>query len=178
MRVLMMALAAFALAACDGTVNVAGDEGSSNPAGGYTLEVRALDDIQVFVVTAPDGRSAAGRAAEGVSALMDAEEAQALTMLPAMEGEPPEVLALRVPGFDLSIRAEGDSSGEEGARVSINAAGRQVQVNARDDGAGGNEHAHVRITGACEQDARDFIAKGDELSPAVQADMLTALGLD
>jgi len=174
MRGIFGGLAALALAAC-GEADLAG--APENAPGGYTLEVRANQDAQVFLVTGPEGQGAAARAAGGVSALMDTTQARAFTVLPENEEPLPEVLSLRVPGFDLSIGAEGNTS-EEGARVSINAGGRRVEVNARDDGAGETERAHVRITGASEADARDFIAKADELSPEVQAQMLAALGLN
>ena len=176
MRAIVAALAIMGLVACDG---VGPEEGErANPAGGYVLEVRADEDVKVFMVTAPDGTSAAGRAADGVSALMDPDEARAFTVLAEAGEPPPEVLSLRVPGFNLSIRAEGDGSGQEAARVQINAGGRQVEIDARDGGAGVTERAHVRITGASQADARDFITDADELSPAVQAEMLSALGLD
>lgn len=173
----MIAALALCAAACSET-ELAGGPDSDNPAGGYTLEVRADQDVQVFMVTAPDGRMVAGRATDGVSSLMDGEAARAFTVMPASQEPLPEVMALRLPGFDLAISAKEDGSGEEGARVSINAGGRQVEVNAQDDGGGGSERAHVRITGASESDARDFVAEADDLSPAVQAEMLTALGLN
>jgi hypothetical protein len=172
----MITALALCAAACSES-ELAGGPDASNPAGGYTLEVRADQDVQVFLVTAPDGRAVAGRATDGVSALMDTQEARAFAVLPAGEEPLPEVMALRLPGFDLSISAEGAASEAEGARVSINAGGRQVEVNARDDGAGETDRAHVRITGASEADARDFITKADELTPETQAEMLAALGL-
>lgn len=173
----MIAALALCAAACSET-ELAGGPDSTNPPGGYTLEVRADQDVQVFLVTAPDGRTTAGRATDGVSGIMDAEAARAFTVMPAGEAPLPEVMALRLPGFDLSIAAEGETGAAEGARVSINAGGRQVEVNAREDGAGESERAHVRITGASEADARDFISEADELSPETQAQMLAALGLN
>ncbi|HRO03135.1 MAG TPA: hypothetical protein PLS69_05980 [Terricaulis sp.] len=173
MRAILAGLAALALAACS-EAELAG--APEDAPGGYTLEVRANGDAQVFLVTGPDGRSTAGRAAGGVSALMDTEAARAFTVLPENEEPLPEVMSLRLPGLNLSIAAEGDT-GEEGARVSINAGGRQVEVNARDNDAGDTERAHVRITGASESEARNFIAEADKLSPEVQSEMLAALGL-
>lgn len=173
-RTLFAALAGLALAAC-GDAQMAG---SDDPPGGYTLEVRADNDVKVYLVTAPDGRAAAGRAAGDVSGLMEPEAARAFTVMPASEdSELPEVIALRVPGLDLSIRAEGETSDAEGARIAINAGGRQVEIDAQDDGAGGNERAHVRIRGASEKEAREFIADAEELSAETQAEMLAALGL-
>lgn len=175
LRALCAALAGIALAACSADMQVA----DTDPPGGYTLEVRAENDVKVYLVSAPDGRAAAGRSAGDVSGLMEPEAARAFTVLPEGEAsELPEVMALRLPGLDLSIRAEGDASGAEGARVAISAGGRQVHVNAQDDGDGGNERAHVRIQGASEQEAREFIADADGLSAETQAEMLAALGLN
>jgi hypothetical protein len=172
----MIAALALCAAACS-EAELAGGPESDRPAGGYTLEVRADQDVQVFLVTTPDGRTVAGRATDGVSGLMNAEDARAFAVLP-QTGEPmPEVVALRLPGFDLSISAQEDGAGQEGARVSIHAGGREVQVNAQDNGAGESERAHVRITGASETDVRQFISDAEALSPAVQAEMLAALGL-
>lgn len=170
MRGFLAAFAAVFLAACAVEQH--------DQAGGYTLEVRAAGDAQVFLVTAPDGRAVAGRAADGVSALMDAEAARAFNVLPEGAEALPEVMALRLPGFELSIAAEdGDVEGADGARVSINAAGRQIQVNARDDDGGNNGRAHVRITGASADDARGFINDAEELSAEVKAEMISALDL-
>jgi hypothetical protein len=173
MRGVLAGLAVLALAACS-EADVAN---SDNPPGGYTLEVRADDDVQVYLVTSPDGRTTAARATDGVSGLMDVEEARAFTVLPANEEPMPEVVALRLPGFDLSIAAEGAQTSSDSARVSINAGGRQVEVDARDSGGAETDRAHVRITGASEGDARDFINDAEKLSPEVQAQMLAALGL-
>ncbi|HRK63092.1 MAG TPA: hypothetical protein PLN53_01795 [Terricaulis sp.] len=173
----MIAALALCAAACS-EPELAGGPDAQNPAGGYTLEVRADQSTQVFLVTGPDGRSVAGRAADGVSGIMDTEAARAFTVMPEGEEPLPEVMALRFPGFDLSVSGEGDASNAEGARVSINAGGRTVEVNAREDSEGVNERAHVRITGASEADVRDFISDADELSPETQAQMLTALGLN
>lgn len=175
MRGVLAGLAVLTLAACS-EADVAN---SDNPPGGYTLEVRADQDVQVFMVTAPDGRTTAARATDGVSGLMDLEEARAFSVLPAAsEDAPPEVVALRLPGFDLSIAAEGNTNSADGARVNINAGGRQVHIEAQDDGGTETDRAHVRITGASESDARDFIADAEEISPETQAQMLAALGLN
>jgi len=174
MRGVLAALAALGLVAC-GAGELAGGPASDNPAGGYTLEVRADRDVHVFLVTRPDGTSVAARATEGVSGLMEADAARAFTVLP-VEGEdpPPEVLTFRVPGFDLSVSAA-EGADAESARVSINAGGRKVEVDARD--SGGNDRAHVRISGASEADVREFVTDAEELSAETQAEMLAALGL-
>lgn len=176
MRALFAALAALALAACSSEENLAGGPASDNPAGGYTLEVRADQDVKVYLVTDAEGNTVASRATGGVSSLMDVEEARAFNVLPATSEPPPEVMSLRVPGFEISIAAEGDSANSENARVQVNAGGRTVDVTAQGDGAE-NDRAHVRITGASEADVRDFIADAEELTPETRTEMLAALGL-
>ncbi len=176
MRAWMLAAALLCTSACSESVDLEGA-----PSGeGYTLEVRASEAEQIYVVTAPDGRSVAGRAADGASALLDADALRAFAAA-APEGEPPpEVLALRVPGFDLSIGGgDADGTGDTGrVSISVNGAPR-VEVNAQEGGPGeGDDRAHVRISGVSESEARQFITKADELSPAVQAEMLAALGLE
>lgn len=176
MRAVFAALAALALAACS-EAEMAGGPESSNPAGGYTLEVRADQDVKVYLITDAEGNSVAGRATGGVSSLMDVEEARAFSVLPATdEAPPPEVMSLRVPGFEISIAADGDSGNSENARVQVNAGGRTVDVTAQGDGAE-NDRAHVRITGASEADVRDFIADAEELTPETRTEILAALGL-
>ena len=70
----------FALAAlCAACSPLAGHKG------GYNLEIRASDDVQFFVVTAPDGHIVGARASKGQSALMDDGAIHALlaTSMPA-----------------------------------------------------------------------------------------------
>jgi hypothetical protein len=56
---------------------------------------------------------------------------------------------------------------------------QNIIVRASENGPGdADDVAFVRITGADEETARDFITDADELSPAVQAQMLAELGLD
>jgi hypothetical protein len=89
-------------------------------------------------------------------------------------------MALRLPGFVLSVGAAEDADGERGrVALSIDGGAQNIEVNADEGGPGeGDDRAYVRITGADEETVRDFIAKADELSPAVQAQMLAELGLD
>ncbi len=148
---------------------------------GYTLEVRAGEAEQVFIVTAPDGEIAAARAAGGASALMDAAALRTfLAAAPAAEGEGEEgqeVVSLRLPGVELTV--SGDGGAADGGRVSINAGGHRVEVDANEGGPGeSDDRAHVRITGVPAGEAREFIAKADQLSPEVKAQMLAALGLE
>jgi hypothetical protein len=72
---------------------------------------------------------------------------------------------------------EHDGHGGHG-NVSINFGGFGMQVNADDGGPGhADDRAQVRLTGLSAHDARKFITDADDLSPAVQAQMLTALGM-
>lgn len=178
MRFLILSLALVA-AAC---VDVKPPAEPTTSADGYTLEVRADPDVQVFLVTAPDGRRVAGRAADGVSALMDDAAIQALAGAPApVDEELQEVVSLRLPGLNLSVRGDPEDMSADGGggRVSINVGGHSVEVNANEGGPGeDDDRANVRITGVSEEEAREFIAKADQLSPEVQAQMLTGLGLE
>ena len=62
--------------------------------------------------------------------------------------------------------------------VTMNIGGFGLNVNADEGGPGdGDDRAQVRLTGLSAHDARKFITDADELSPQVQAQMLTALGL-
>ncbi|MBL8544956.1 MAG: hypothetical protein JNL81_00745 [Hyphomonadaceae bacterium] len=179
MRLLMLALALpLMLAACDASVSSNGEQ-LADATGGYTLEVRAVEGVQTYIVVAPDGRRTAGRAAEGASALLDEEAIQGLGDMQPLNTEPqPEVFALRLPGVDISVAADADNPNSESASVRVNAGGRSVHVDA-DEGAPGDsdDRANVRITGATEEDARDFINDAEEISAEVKTQMLAAVGL-
>jgi hypothetical protein len=179
MRLLLLALAApLVLAACDGSYS--SDSATQEPAGGYTLEVRAVEGVQTFVVTAPDGRSTGSRVAEGASALLDGAAIQSLgAMEPLNEEAHLEVFAMRFPGVDISVAADESDPNSESATVRINAGGRSVHVDAEDGGPGENDdRANVRITGATEEDARDFINDAEDVSAEVKTQMLAAIGLN
>jgi hypothetical protein len=176
MRLWIVSLAALA-AACSADVNVDGD---AAPGESYTLEVRATEGEQTYLVIAPDGRVVGARAAEGASALMNGDRARELAGDPPPQGEtPPEVMSLRFPGVDLQINAEGDEAKENGrANVSINAGDHSVVVNADEGGPGeADDRAYVRITGADEDAVRGFINDAEELSPQVKTEMLAELGI-
>lgn len=179
MRYVAMACALLALAACDRTVTESAE--TAGAAGGYTLEIRAAQGAQSFLIIAPDGRTVGARAAEGASALMDDERARSLAGEPPPEGEAlPEVLGLRLPGFEMSVGAtEEDGSGDHGT-VNLSIGGRQnVVVRASEGGPGeADDVAYVRISGADERAVRDFIADAEELSPEVKTQMRAALGLN
>jgi len=182
MRFGLAALAVLGLAACSpGKVEVTGENGERvvvNGRGGYTLQVVGAKDDQVYIVTAPDGRSAAAKVTGGVSALMGTGEAQ--NMVAAQQaamgpdtGEGGEDVHISVPGFSLKVK---DGEGEGGhSRVQMKAAGFDLDVNA--DETGGSDRAVVRIGGADEKSARDFIDGADGLSDETKAQMREKLGL-
>lgn len=168
-------------AGCEAAVT--GDGQQPAPQAGYTLEIRASELEQTYLVTAPDGRVAGARAAEGVSALMDSSRARALAGEAPPQGEEvPEVMNLRVPGFEMSIGATEENADGERGRVALSIGGpdgQRIEVDANEGGPGGaDDRANVRITGADEEAVRQFISRADELSPAVQAQMLAELGLE
>ncbi len=172
-------LFAAALAACDAPpdTDLAGGPGQG---GGYTLEIRAGEGEQTFLIAAPDGRTVGARSAEGASALMDAGRARALFDDPPPQEEFSEVMGLRLPGFEMSVGGGNeDEKGENGqVRLSMGGDGQTVVVNANEGGPGeADDRAYIRITGADEDAVRQFIIEADTLSPSVQAEMLAALGL-
>lgn len=176
----VIAALAIGLAACSEGASTSTDAPDGAQASGYTLEIRATNDVQTYLVTAPDGRIVGSRAASGVSALLDDSRAQALAGEAPPEGEPaPEVMSIRVPGFQMAIGGtEEDGNGENGS-VNISVGGQQnVVVRANEGGPGdADDTAFVRITGADEASARDFINDAEELSAETKTQMLTALGL-
>lgn len=174
---IVAALAAMVFAASCSVDPDSGEFETGLNEGGYTLEARVSDTEQVFLVTAPDGRQTAGRAVEGASALMDASAIQALADAPIETGQHQEVFGLRLPGVDLSVRGDADGSGDGGS-VSLDIGGQSVEIDAQDGGVNGSDRANIRITGVDEAEAREFIAKADQLSPGVQAQMLAQLGLE
>jgi hypothetical protein len=181
MRWVIAALALGAVAACDGSTSVNTSDGTSGAASGYTMEIRATEASQDYVIVAPDGRTVGARAADGASALMDTTRAQALAGEPPPEGEEvPEVMSIRLPGFEMSVGGtDEDANGDHGS-VNLSIGGEQnVVVRANEGGPGeADDTAFVRITGADEEAVRDFINDAEELSPEVKGQMLTQLGLN
>jgi hypothetical protein len=183
MRFGLAALALLGLAACSpGKVEVSSGNGETitvNGRGGYTLQVVGAEKDQVYIVTAPDGRSAAARVTDGVSAIMGTGEAQ--NMVAAQQaalgpdpGDGGDDVHISVPGFSLKVR-DGDAEGSGRSSVKMKAAGFDLDVNA--DESAGAERAVVRIGGADEKSAREFIDNADGLSAEVRAQMREALGL-
>jgi hypothetical protein len=181
LRFSLAALAACALAACGAAPPADGALGA-----GYTLIVRADEAERTYVVAHEDGRIAAARVAEGgEAALLGQRDARAMLAAPTRLADvdaADEKVAIDMPGFSLKVSggedAEGAATNEpEHARVSLSLGGKGVEVDALDGEGGETERANVRISGADEKAARDFIAHADELPPAVQAEMLEVLGL-
>jgi hypothetical protein len=176
----VIAVLALALAACDASVDTKdGDESAA--AEGYTMVIRATEGEQTYLIASPDGRTVGARAAEGASALMDAPRAQALIGEPPPRMEDaPEVMSLRLPGFEMSIGGtEGETGDDSGqVKLSIGEGAQRIEVRADEGGPGeADDRAFVRITGADEEAVREFIAEADELSPEVKTQMLAGLGL-
>lgn len=176
----MIAVLALGLAACDRSVS--SSDGAQAEADGYTMEIRAGEVEQTYLITTPDGRTVGARAAEGASALMDSARAQALIAEPPPQNEDlPERVAIRLPGFEMTVSGEDDGGSEENGQVRLNIGGgdgEQVTVHADEGGPGeADDRAYVRITGADEDSVREFISNAEELSPEVKTQLLAELGL-
>ena len=177
MRVLLVVAALFT-----GACSVETNGGAADSHGGYRLEVRASEAEQIYLVTAPDGRVAAARAQDGQSTLLGASDIRALAPPMARNttaGDDNHTVSIHAPGF--SLQASGDDEGKSDggqAHLSMNAGGQSIEIDADSDtGDASDGRAHVVIAGADEKTARDFIAHADKLSPAVQAQMLSQVGL-
>ncbi|MBN8607391.1 MAG: hypothetical protein J0L81_10760 [Caulobacterales bacterium] len=180
---LMAALLALGLAACGPVVigDGAGNDQTAS-AGGYTMEIRAGDNQQTYLITTPDGRTVGARAAEGASALMDNTRSQALAAEPPPQGEAlPEQVSIRLPGFSLSVAGEDNGAESENGQVRISVGGeggQQVVVNADEGGPGdADDLAYVRVSGADADAVREFIAEQEELSAEVKAQLIAELQL-
>lgn len=184
---MVAALAALTLAACSEQGSIGepptaeqqarqAAEIEQQAANGYTLEVFESEGDHVYVVSHPQsGRQTAARSHEGVASLMDPDQARTLLgdRQSAMAVPAQEVLNFSIPGFAFAVKADGSDS--ENAQIALQIAGQSVNINAQGpDGAGS---AVVRITGADEEAARNFITQADEMDPGVQQQMLDALQL-
>ncbi len=158
--------------------------------GGYNLEIRASDDVQFFLVTAPNGHIVGATASKGVSALMDDAAIHALLATPAAPAAgttsatstststDTNTVSIRAPG--LSIQASGDDNDKSDhgdAHISMGGGnnGPGIQIDAHGNGENSG-NAHVVINGVDAKTARGFIEQTDELSPEVKAQMYAALG--
>lgn len=185
MRWILAAVAALALMGCKNEGKSGESAAAEAAAHGYRMEVRAANEEQIYLVTAPDGRITAAHAGHGASALIDTSAAQRLAAVPTGTADAPEVVSMRFPGFELHINANkdenGDVNGDDNGQVRLSMGtgeGQRIEVNANEGGPGDeDDNAHVLITGADADAARDFINDADDLSPEVKSQMLTAVGL-
>src|ERR1041385_6710484 len=107
--------------------------------GGYTVDIRAVENSAVYVVTGPDGRVAAARAGNGASAMLDPQALQqALAAMPAPATNP------RYDDHEVSIRAPG---------FSLRASGNDDDANGNDDADGGHNQAATTTPAAGEKPA-------------------------
>lgn len=147
----------------------------------YTIELYVSETERLYLITdASDGSRVAARVADGAAALI--EPAEARTLLAERQGvigeAPQETVSFAIPGFSMRVQADQTEPGSgDNARVSMEIAGRQFEVNAADAGAGGPENAQVRLAGMSAADTREFIVGEDEIDPGLQQQMLDALGL-
>ncbi|MDX2237443.1 MAG: hypothetical protein NW203_07755 [Hyphomonadaceae bacterium] len=178
MRMILVA-AALALAACT-VETTAPTLTSGDAAGGYTLELFAANDAQVYRITTPDGAVVAAQASGDASMMTPATEVQGFfESMPAAPRPEEADVAIRLPGVDLRVAGQKGGATDQ-ARISINVAGKEVLINAEDNGVEGDQdtgQARIRITGADADAARDFIADADGLSEEVKAQLRTAAGL-
>ncbi len=116
MRALIVGLAIFA-AACSVETN--------GRHGGYVVDIRAVENDAVYVVTAPDGRVAAARVHEGTSAMLDQHALQqALAAMPAPSTNPrydDHEVSIRAPGFSLQASGNDDDKPVQNADTGGNA---------------------------------------------------------
>lgn len=179
MRALIAAVALVFVAACDVTPTTELEGGPEG--GGYSVEIRANGGEQTFLVRAPDGRVTGSRVVDGVAILMDADSVQALAATAAPAGEAaPEVMSLRVPGFSMEIAADETAEGDDGrAQINMRAGEFNMSIDADEGAPGeGDDRAVVRFSGMDEAAIRRFIVEAEDISPAVQAQMLAELGLE
>lgn len=146
------------------------------PDEGYRMQVFATEAGKTYLVARPDGVQVAAMVdASGAAKLVDAGDAHGAIADAAGASPTPsaEQVDVSLPGFRLKVAA--DEGGGDAAQVHIEAGGAKVEVNASD--GPGSEQAVVRVAGASAEDAREFIADAEGLTPDVRAAMLEKLGL-
>ena len=146
MRALIVGLAIFA-AACSVETN--------GRHGGYVVDIRAVENDAVYVVTAPDGRVAAARVHDGTSAMLDQHALQqALAAMPAPSTNPrydDHEVSIRAPGFSLQASGNDDDKPGESAANGANASAN-ANANAGAS-AGARAHEATATPGAGEKPA-------------------------
>lgn len=146
----------------------------------YTIEIFASAAERLYLITdASDGTRAAVRVAEGAAARIEPAEARALLAeRQGVVGEAPrETVALSLPGFSLRVEANASDFSGESARIMLDVAGQQVEVNAADAASGPSGEALVRLAGVSAEETREFIVAEDGIDPGVQQQLLDELGL-
>ena len=187
MRRPIFLLAALALTGCDRVIERSVDRAVERVSGKYaaepgqewTMQVLGSDGDRVYLVTGPDGRTAAARYKSGVSTLIGAAEAQSfistnVEALAAAGPPPPQKVAISAPGVSIKVAGDDTEGDNSRGRVQIKIAGVSVDV----DGAeGADGHGQVRIGGVDRNAALKFIDENDDLSPDVKKQMRDKLGL-
>ena len=177
-RLILAAAAVLGLAACDAQGAKSGAHSVAAP--GYTLDVFARDNEQIYLVSDAQSHVAAARVVDHVSSLIAADDARALlAQRQEMFHAPREGgVNIQAGGFSMKIDGEGDTDSKEGgnAHIDINAGGHGITIDAQGD-SGDSSRARVHISGADQDTARKFISEADDLSADVKAQMLHTLGL-
>ncbi|MFZ2028744.1 MAG: hypothetical protein WAU68_00420 [Vitreimonas sp.] len=151
MRALIVGLAILA-GACSVETNSRGGHG------GYTVDIRAVENSAVYVVTGPDGRVAAARSQNGASAMLDPQALQqALAAMPAPATNPrydDHEVSIRAPGFSLRASGDDDGAGAQdadnehaGTPTTTPASGEKPVASAPANDVHGRGHVSMNIGG-------------------------------
>jgi hypothetical protein len=174
---LFAALAIGALSACTGSLETDVSENAAAPGEGWTMQVLGTEANQIYVVTGPDGKTAAARVQGGVSAMIPDGEAQTLmseAQTAFSRDLPDEKVSIAAPG--VSIKVAGDES-VEGGRGSVRIAVGGVSIDVDGDDSSGDGRGTVRIAGVDGEAAHKFIDEAEGLSPDVKRQMREKLGI-
>lgn len=172
-----IAIAALALSGCSDAVENAVSDKAAAEGEGWTMQVLGDDKKAIYLVTGPDGKSAAASLEGGVSTLIGDAEAQgfmAQTQTALAADAPPEKVSIAAPGVSIKVAADDNENGGRG-KVAINVGG--ISINVDGDDANGDGRGAFRIAGVNEEAATKFIEEIDDLSPEVKARMREKLGL-
>lgn len=179
MRMLaFVAVAGLVLAGCDQEIEKAVSDRAAEPGQGWTMQVVGRDENHVFLVTGPDGRSAAARVVgAGEGALIDEGEARGLmaeTQSALAANPPPEKVSIKAPGVSINVAGDEGGAGKDGrGRVAIDVGGVSIHVDGNTDA----DNGQVRIGGVNADAARKFIDDIEGLTDDQKAQMRARLGL-
>ena len=174
---LFAAFAIGALCACTGSLEKEVSEHAAEPGEGWTMQVLGTDANQVYVVTGPDGKTAAARVQDGVSAMIPDDEAQTLlseAQTALSRDLPDEKVSIAAPGVSIKVAADDT---EDGGRGSVRIAVGGVNIAVDGDDAAGDGRGTVRIAGVDGEAAHKFIDEAEGLSPEVKQQMREKLGI-